>query len=52
MALEKFSLKDSNKVKLTEDEKEILENLKKRCKEKGIDHRMFLKKLNNLYKLR
>lgn len=52
MALEKFSIKSSNETRITEDEKEIFDELKKKCREKGIDHKIFIKKLSNLYRLR
>jgi len=52
MSLEKFSVENSKKVRITEDEKEVLEELEEKCQEKGINHKMFLKKVTQLYKLR
>jgi len=52
MSLEKFSIEDSKKVRITEDEKEVLEELEEKCQEKGINYKMFLKKISRLYKLR
>lgn len=52
MSLHKFSTSDSEKVKFTEDEKQIFDEFKEKCKEKGINHKSLLKKINYLYKLR
>lgn len=52
MGLKKFSTPKSNKVRFTEDEKDIFEDFKKQCRERGIDHKMMLKKIFNLYRLR
>ncbi len=52
MGLKKFSTSESNKVRFTEDERDIFEDFKQECRDRGIDHKMLLKKINNLYRLR
>lgn len=52
MGLHKFSTSGSNTVKFTEDEERIFDEFKEKCREKGIDHRSLVKKINYLYKLR
>lgn len=52
MTLEKFSNPKEGKIKLTEDEKEIFEDFKDQCREKGVEHRSLIKKIAYMYKLR
>ncbi len=52
MSLEKFRKPASTGVKFTEDEEELFNEMKTRCREKGINHRNFLEKVSLLYKLR
>lgn len=52
MSLEKFSKPGSSTVRFTEDEEEIFNEVKKKCRERGINHRNFLEKVARLYKLR
>ncbi len=51
MGLKKFSGDTKEKVKFTKDEKEIFEDFKDQCRERGIDHKMLLQKISRLYRL-